>query len=194
MDTYRIALFVHLLALIVAAGASAVMKLAAERRARSRTVAEMLEWHETMGATARLFPICLATFVLSGAFMLSRATPGAWSSAFVSAGLLGVVLLLASSAYLGISARRLGRMLSTLAGQDGNAAAPRLAPPPVLAVLPAVNTGIALAVALDMVVKPAGLPTALAILAGGIVLGAAGALARKPKVEPVAALVTPPAG
>ena len=191
MDVYRIALFVHLLALIVAAGASAVMKLAAERRARSRTVAEMMEWHQTMGATARLFPICLAVFVLSGAFMLSRSTPGAWASAFVSAGLLGVVLLLASSAYLGISAKGLGRMLSSLAERDPGAAAPRLAPPPLLAALPAVNTGIALAVAFDMVIKPASLVTALAIVGGGILIGAVGALAGRAKAASASVLTTP---
>jgi hypothetical protein len=194
MDVYRIALFVHLLALIVAAGASAVMKLAAERRARSRTVAEMLEWHQTMGATARLFPVCLAVFVLSGAFMLSRATPGAWASAFVSAGLLGVVLLLASSVYLGISAKGLGRMLSALAERDASAAPPKLAPPPLLASLPAINTGIALAVAFDMVTKPTSLVTALAIVAGGILLGAAGAMKRTPRAAPATMLATPPAG
>ena len=41
------------------------------------------------------------------------------------------------------------------------------------------NTGIALAVAFDMVIKPTSLITALAIVGGGIVTGAVGALGAK---------------
>jgi hypothetical protein len=46
-------------------------------------------------------------------------------------------------------------------------------------VLPAVNTGIALAVVFDMVTKPASITVALAIVAAGIALAAASTM-RKP--------------
>ena len=65
MDRYHFALFFHLVALIVAAGATAITKLAAGRRARARTVAEMLEWHDVLISAARVFPLCLATFVIT---------------------------------------------------------------------------------------------------------------------------------
>lgn len=53
MDRYHSALFFHLVALIVAAGATAITKLAAGRRARARTVGEMREWHDVLTSAAR---------------------------------------------------------------------------------------------------------------------------------------------
>lgn len=45
MDRYHIALFIHLLALFVAAGATATTNLAAGRLARAKAVADALDWH-----------------------------------------------------------------------------------------------------------------------------------------------------
>jgi hypothetical protein len=42
MDTYHIALFVHLLTLIVAASVTAITRLAATRRMRAHTIGEAL--------------------------------------------------------------------------------------------------------------------------------------------------------
>ena len=48
MDAYHIALFLHIVTLLVAASATAVTKLAVGRRIRARTVREALEWHELL--------------------------------------------------------------------------------------------------------------------------------------------------
>jgi len=48
MDAYHIALFLHIVTLIVAASATAVTKLAVGRRIRARTVGEALEWHNVL--------------------------------------------------------------------------------------------------------------------------------------------------
>lgn len=179
MDSYHIALFVHLVTLIVAAGVTAVTKLAAARRTRARTVGELQEWHGVLMSAARLFPICLAFFVASGAYMLGVTHGAVWTSAYVVAGVTGVVLLLASGAYLGAKARTFRDVLSGMARQGADRPAPKMVPPRLVSVLPAVNTGIALAVVFDMVTKPESVAVALGVIALGIVLSGAGAM-RKP--------------
>ncbi len=173
MDLYHIALFVHILALIVAAGATAITKLAAARRAKARTIGEVLEWHNILTGAARLFPIVLAVFVLTGGFMMSR-NGASWSTGFVVAGLVGVVLLLASGTFLGMKGKAFGAMLQQMiAAKGADQAAPALVPPPILVALPVINTTIALSVAFDMVTKPTSIATALTVVAVGIALGAA---------------------
>jgi len=173
MDIYHIALFLHIVTLIVAASVTAVTKLAATRRARARTVADALDWHNVLVSSSRAFPVCLVAFVATGAYMVSVAAPGAWASGFVVAGLVGVLLLLASGTYLGVKGKALTRLLESIAAEGADRPAPPLVPTPLVAVLPVVNTGIALSVVFDMVVKPASVTAALGIIAAGVVLSAA---------------------
>jgi hypothetical protein len=177
MDIYHIALFLHIVTLIVAASVTAVTKLAATRRARARTVADALDWHNVLVSSSRAFPVCLVAFVATGAYMVSVAAPGAWASGFVVAGLVGVLLLLASGTYLGVKGKALTRLLESIAAEGADRPAPPLMPTPLVAVLPVVNTGIALSVVFDMVVKPASATAALGLSAAGA--GRRGALRRK---------------
>jgi hypothetical protein len=178
MDRYHIALFVHILTLIVAASVTAVTKLAVGRRARARTVGEVLDWHGVLMSSSKLFPICLAGFVITGFYMLSVSRASIWSSGFVVAGLVGVALLLISGVYLSTKAKALKAVLDEIAKRGADQPAPALAPPPFVAALPVINTGIALSVVFDMVTKPTSLPIALGIVAIGIVIAAAGAMRR----------------
>lgn len=172
MDLYHISLFIHIVTLVVAGGATAVTKLAASRREKARTVSEALEWHSILIAGARVFPICIAAFVVTGMIMLSRTTVQPWHSGFVIAGVVGSVLLLAAGAYLGVKGNGLKQALTQMAKQGGDRPVPRLIPPPLVTVLPTVNTGIALAVAFDMTVKP-NVPVSLGVLAVGALIGLA---------------------
>jgi len=165
MDTYRIALFLHVLTLVVAASSGAVTKLAAGRRVRARTVAEALDWHSVLVSASRVFPVCLASFVITGAYMVSRAGIHAWTTGFVVSGLFGVAFLLGSGTYLGIKAKTLNHVLENLAKGGADRPAPKLVPPPLVALLPVMNTGVALGVIFDMVTKPASISLALAVLA-----------------------------
>ena len=183
MFAYRIALLLHVVTLIVAVSATAVTKLAVGRRIRARTPREALDWHEVLTSAARVFPICLASFFLTGVYMLSVLGRGAWSSAFVIAGLVGVGLLFASGAYLGVKGNALKQVLQN-ASRAPDAPAPRLVPPPLVATLPLVNTGIALSVVFDMVTKPASVSVALGIIALGIVSTAAIARRQLPGSSP----------
>jgi len=138
---------------------------------RARTLGEALEWHNVLTSAARLFPICLAVFVVTGGYMVSVLRVSVWSTGFILAGFVGVVLLLASGTYLGIKGKGFRLMLEDMAARGADQPAPKLAPPPLVMVLPTVNTGIALAVAFDMVMKPTSVPVALAVIVVGIVLG-----------------------
>jgi hypothetical protein len=169
MDIYHIALFLHIVTLIVAAGATAITKLAVGRRARAHTVGESLDWHTLLVSTSKVFPICLASFVLTGSYMVSVIGMRGWSSGFVVAGLVGVAMLLTSGTFLGIKARALTQVLETVAEAGLDRPAPKLVPPPLVAALPAANTGVSLGVVFDMVTKPTSIPVALAV----IVIGAA---------------------
>lgn len=169
MDSYRIALFLHVTTLVVAASAGAVTKLAVARRLRARSIGEALDWHSLLVSTSRTFPICLASFVITGSYMVSRAGNHAWASGFIVSGLVGVAFLLGSGTYLGIKGKALKQALESMAKSGADRPVPRLAPPPLVAVLPVMNNGVAMGVVFDMVIKPASIPFAV----GALVLGAA---------------------
>jgi len=179
MDTYHIALFLHIVTLIVAASATAVTKLAVGRRVRARTVAEALDWHNVLVSASRAFPICLASFVITGAYMVSFGGSHAWLNGFVISGLVGVTFLLASGTYLGMKGRALKQVLETIAKDGADRPVPRMAPPRLVAILPVANTGVALGVVFDMVTKPASIAVALGAIAIGVAL-AVGISRRKP--------------
>ena len=177
MDRYHVALFLHILAFIVAAGATGVMRLAAGRRGRARTVGDALDWHDVMESTSKLFPMCIAALVLTGFYMLGVAG-AAWRSGFVVGGIAGVVLLLASGGYLGAQGKALRRVLAGLAEQGADRPAPAMAPPPLVAALSSANAGIAIGVAFVMTTKPTSVALAVGIVVLGGALTAAGALRR----------------
>jgi len=178
MDLYHIALFLHILTLLVATGAAALTRLATGRCDQARSVGEALEWHKMMIASSRWFPICIASFVITGFYMLSVTHVSAFSTGFILAGLVGVVLLLASGAFLGAKAKALESRLEGLAANGADQPKPKVAASTSVVVLPVVNTMLALGIVFDMVTKPASIPEALSVLAIGIVLGAALAMKR----------------
>jgi hypothetical protein len=186
MDRYHIALFLHLLTLIVAASTTAVTKLAVSRRIRARTVGEVLEWHSVLMSASKTFPVCLAAFVLTGSYMLSAARVHVWTTGFVVAGFFGVALLLVSGIYLSMKGKALTAVLENMAKAGADRPAPRLVPPRLVAALPVVNTGIALAVAFDMTTKPTSVTVALLIIVAGALIGAASSMRRRhaPAMKP----------
>jgi hypothetical protein len=180
MDAYHITLFLHVVTLIIAASATAVSKLAVGRRIRARTLREALEWHEVLISASKAFPLCLASFAATGAYMVSVLGARAWSSGFVIAGFVGVTLLLGSGTFLGVKARALKQILQGAANAAPDAPPPRLVPPLLITMLPLVNTGVALGVVFDMVTKPSSVPVALGVIGIGIATAAAAAWRKRP--------------
>ena len=100
------------------------------------------------------------------------------STGFVVAGLVGVLLLLISGVFLATKGKALKQVLDSIAMKGADQPAPQLVPPPLVVALPAINTGIALSVAFDMVTKPTSIPVALSVIAVGILLAAATTMRR----------------
>jgi hypothetical protein len=173
VDRYHITLFIHLLTLIAAGIASAIINLALGRRARARTVGEMLDWHRVLESSAKVFPIALASFAITGGYMLNLSQIPMLSTPFAVAGLVGVAWLLVTGIFLGVKGRGLRAMLEEMAKKGLDQPAPTLVPPPFIAALPTVNPAIAVAVAFDMTTKPSSMTVAFGILAIGLVVGAA---------------------
>lgn len=184
MDLYHFALFLHIVTLIVAGGATAITKLAVGRRARARTVGEALDWHNVLVSASKVFPICLAVFVLTGSYMVGVSGMRTWSAGYVVAGLAGVALLLGSGTFLGIKGRALTQVLEAVAKDGPERPAPKLVPPPLVALLPMLNTGISLGVVFDMATKPTSVAVALTVIVIGAVSTAA--IAMRGRTVPVA--------
>jgi hypothetical protein len=140
-------------------------------------VGEALDWHNVLTSTSKLFPLCLAAFVITGGYMMSL-THTDWLSGFVVAGVVGSVLLLFSGVFLSVQGKLLKERLEAIAKSGIGQPAPKLVPPRLVAALPAINTGIAMSVAFDMVTKPASVPVALGVVVVGIALGAATSMRR----------------
>jgi hypothetical protein len=140
-------------------------------------------------SAAKLFPICLVVLAITGGYMLS-VLHVSMSTGFIVAGVFGLVWLFASGAFLGIKGGAVRRALEGMAAKGADQPVPKMAPPAAVVLLPTINTGIALGVALDMVAKPASIPIALGIVAVGAVLGAfaapkrPAALAAQPAIAP----------
>ena len=172
MTGYQIALLVHLLALLSATAASAIVHFAAGRRAAAPTLRQALEWARLTGAAARVFPFAVLTLLASGSYMVGVAGRWSWGAGWVVAGIVASVTLLASGAVLGkrgaAAGRAGGARLQAAAGRD----LPNDAPPDrVTAIIAEANTFLAIAVVAVMTLKP-GLVVALATLAVGWAIGA----------------------
>lgn len=170
MTGYHIALLLHLAALLSATAASAIVHLAAGRRAAAPTLRQAMEWAKLQATTARVFPVAVITLVATGAYMVS--SRWGWHTGWIEAGLAGAVLLLANGAMMGkrgaAEAKRNVERLQRAAGRE----LPNDGPPDRAgAILGEASTGLALAIVVVMTLKP-GLAGSLATLAVGAALGA----------------------
>ncbi len=181
MDGYRIALFVHLLSLLVATAAAGITHLAERRLHGATTAAEARQWHGIVMGTAQVFPVAVVGLVLSGAYMVHRAWT--WNTGFVDAGLLAAVLLMVSGIVLGRRGTAAKAEFERVGAGPLDARAQAAARDGFAEALSWANTMLALAVVFVMVTKPA-LPGALAELVLGVLAGVAIARlgAREPQV------------
>ncbi|HEY0996712.1 MAG TPA: hypothetical protein VGD77_12030 [Gemmatimonadaceae bacterium] len=164
MTAYQAALLVHLLALLAASSASALVHFAARRKAQAPGLREALEWGKVVATTARIFPIAVVALVASGAWM--TAARWGWSTGWVEAGFAGAVLLLVSGAVLGTRGAADARASVARLQQAGHDLPNDARPDPVAALLGEANTGLALAIVVVMTLKPALLPSLLVLALG----------------------------
>jgi hypothetical protein len=168
MTGYNLALFLHLVALLSATAASAIVHYAVHRRASAPTVRETLDWARLIAKASKVFPIAVLTLILTGSYMVR--SHWTWRAGWVEAGLIGAIMLLVAGAVLGVrggaEAQRNVKRVQEAGGDLPNDGATDR----VVSVLGAMNTWLAVSIVLVMTLK---LPFAgsLSLMTAGAFLG-----------------------
>lgn len=171
MQAYSIVLFVHLLSMLLAAGAAALSFFAALQLRGAASGPDVVRWGRLAKAVAPCFPI--ATLLLAGTGAYLTQTRWHWTSPWIDAGLAGLVLLFVCGSRVEASrARALAREVRR-SGMSPRARA--LLRDPVAWSAKTTTVALTVAIVFVMVVKPSGLGSALAIVLA-VLLGPVAAL------------------
>lgn len=168
MNLYHLVLFLHICALLVAIGASALVHYSEIRMTSAQTTGEIRPWAALSGSLDKVFPLALLTLVATGAYMV--ATQWAWNIAWIDVALGGVALLFIGGGFLGSRGKALGRALEGDVNAPVSDAILRLTRDPLTRSVSCANTGVAIGIVFIMVSKPS-LAGALATLAIAIIVG-----------------------
>ncbi len=169
MTAYNVALFIHVMALLSATAASAIVHFAAHRRAAAPMLREAMDWGRLIATTSRVFPIAVVTLILTGGYMVGA--HWSWQVGWAQAGIAGAVTLLVVGAVIGKRGAGEGKRNLARLQQAGHDLPNDGAPDRVAAVLGNMNTWLALSIVLVMTVKPT-LAGSLTLLAIGAAIGA----------------------
>lgn len=167
MTAYQIVLYVHLLALLLAAGAAAVIHVAEASMRRAPLLSEAGRWGLTAKATARAFPVAVVALLGSGAYMVSDSW--SWSTPWVLAaisGLAAIVLVgdVVNGRHGKAVGQAIGRTLATTGDGPLTDEVTRLLGSPVAIAGSFMPTALMVGVVFVMVTKPGALGSALALL------------------------------
>lgn len=106
MSVYSVVLFIHLLALMLAVGASALAFFAALQLRVADTPADVARWGSLVKAVVPCFPITTLLLAATGAYMTQ--VQWRWTTPWIDAGIAGLTLIAVCGS--GVEARR-GRAL-----------------------------------------------------------------------------------
>lgn len=170
MNGYAIALFVHLLCLLLACAAASVATLAALRLRRAGTAGEAIPWIAFTERVVLAFPMAALGLLGTGIFMTHQRWT--WSAPWIDAGLVALALIMALGK--GVEARRMGMLKRELEASGMTPAARRLLRDPVTWSAKMTTLTLSAAAVFMMTDKPTGVGCVLVMLlavAGGV-LGA----------------------
>ena len=185
MGAYSVVLAVHLLALLLAAMASAVALYAALQLRHVTTPPEAARWGRMVASVVPAFPIATVTLLGSGAYMTQA--QWTWHTPWIDAGLTGLGLITVCGS--GIEAPR-GRLLKhELMTAGMSARARRLLRDPYAWSAKMTTLTLMVGVVFVMSTKPDGLASAVTIAAAVV----AGVHAAIPLWRPSPTATTPPA-
>jgi len=166
VPAYSIVLYVHLLALLLATGASAVAFYAALQLRGATSPGEVARWARVVKAVVPAFPIATLLLLGSGAYLTQ--VGWGWTTPWIDAGIAGLALLVANGS--GLESAR-GRALEREVRTAGMTEQARALLRDPLAWSAKMNTfTLMLAIVFLMVVKPAALGSGLALVVA-LVLG-----------------------
>lgn len=168
---YGIALFVHLLSLLMTVAASSLATFAAWRIRGGQRVDEVLQWEALMAKAERVHPVATVGLVASGAYMTYRSWT--WGTPWILGGIVGLLLIILLGAVIGGNrARALVRSLE----QTGLGVQSRqLLRDPAAWTARTTTWALVVAVVFLMTVKP-GAAGSMAALVVALIVGALGAL------------------
>jgi hypothetical protein len=187
LDTYNVALYIHLLALFIGIGAGTVLVVCLFQLRAAMTVADAVPWGRVAGKTGRTFPIAILGLFGSGAYMTSDVW--GWGTGWIDVSIAALALLAIQGPLVG---ERTGKKLEHALHDNGPGAlgerARRMTRHPGLWVSEFANFGVVFGVVWNMTQKP-GTGTAIAAVVGGYAAGAVVALpfTRMPAKELAAA-------
>lgn len=170
MTGYSIALYFHLLSLLLAIACTALTGHAALRMRAAATAEDAVQWLRLNGRIVPLLPLAGAGLLTTGAYMAHSLA--AWSEPWLLASLVGLAsIVVLGGAVDGSRSRALGRELN-LNGLSPRAR--RMLRDPVAWTAKATIPALVLAVMFIMTTKPAA-PACAAILFAAVIAGAVGA-------------------
>jgi len=169
VNTYAIALFFHLLSLLLAT-AAATMALFAALRLRSADNAPDAEyWHALIGKIVRAFPIAVVGLLSSGIYMIHSRWN--WKVPWIDAALIGLGLIVVLGT--GVEGSRARALKRSLAMEGMSVRTRQLLRDPVAWTAKMMTLTLIVAVVFVMTVKPSTADCAAAIivalLAGAVV-------------------------
>ncbi len=91
MDSYRVVVFLHLVALAVLAGAIALLGVSYVRLRAARSVEQATPWTKLADQTTILFPVAILGLLASGAYLTSDRW--SWSTPWIYVSIAALVLI-----------------------------------------------------------------------------------------------------
>ena len=169
MDTYRVVLYLHLLALLVGVSAGVLESVCLFRLRAAETLADAVPWGRLAGQTERAFPVAIVGLFASGAYMTSEVWT--WGTGWLDVAIAGLVVLgLQGPLVAGRRAQALKQALQANGPGPLGSAARRLTRDPALWAASFANEGLVLGIIWDMTLKP-GLAGSIAAVVIGYAAG-----------------------
>ncbi len=173
-ESYRIVLFLHVLALLVLVGAIAIVGLSYTRLRSAQSREDALPWATLAGRTGWLFPVAVLGLFASGAFLTSDSWT--WGTHWIDVSIVGLVLVAAQGPLVaGPRAKALDVALRESSTGELGEDVRRLARAPALWFVVCGNPALVLAIVWNMTFKP-GTAGAVAALAVGYLVAAVAAV------------------
>jgi hypothetical protein len=171
MNRYAIALFLHLLSLLLATMAASLSTFAALRLRQAETADDAEHWLSIIGSIVRAFPVAVLGLLGSGSYMVRLSWT--WSTPWIDAALVGLTLIVMLGS--GIEASRSRVLQRELQSAGLSSRARRLLRDPVVWSAKVTTLTLVVAVVFVMTLKPMVVGSATAIIVA-VVVGVLGAV------------------
>ena len=153
MDTYHVALYLHLISLFVGIGAGAVLLVCLFQLRAARTLEQAVPWGAVAGTGRQVLPVAIIGLFGTGAYMTQHFWT--WSTRWIDIAIVALVVLAVQGAGIG---ERAGHKLKAALMANGpgplGPEARRAALSPGLWVVEFSNLGIVFGVVWNMTQKP----------------------------------------